>query len=280
MRIAISNIAWDASEDDAVAQLLQRYRIDAIDVALPKYFQNLQHVVSEDLFAIKRRWSNAGIEVTGMQSLMFGTSGLNLFGSADTQAAMLAHLSTVCRCAAGLGATRLVFGSPKNRDRSGLSDTGAERIAIPFFRQLGDIAKLHGVAICLEPNPPSYGANFMTTSAETARVVREVAHTAIRMQLDTGALAINREDAAQVVQDNAALIGHIHASEPQLVPLGDGGADHDRAADAVRRSLPNHLVSIEMVATQNEPHLASIERALNVAIRSYRDDPSTKGGVA
>jgi D-psicose/D-tagatose/L-ribulose 3-epimerase len=33
MRIAISNIAWDVSEDEQVATLINKYGIDAIDVA-------------------------------------------------------------------------------------------------------------------------------------------------------------------------------------------------------------------------------------------------------
>lgn len=38
MRLAISNIAWEPAEDDAIASLLQRYGIDAIDIAPGKYF--------------------------------------------------------------------------------------------------------------------------------------------------------------------------------------------------------------------------------------------------
>jgi sugar phosphate isomerase/epimerase len=145
-------------------------------------------------------------------------------------------------------------------------------IAVSFFRRLGDIAGFHGVTICLEPNPPCYGANFMITSAETARVVERIDHPAIRMQLDTGALTINGEEPGVVVRECASLIGHIHASEPNLVPLGDGETDHGRMFEALTPSLRDHVVSIEMLATKEEPHLVSIERALKVAIRHYRDN--------
>jgi len=112
----------------------------------------------------------------------------------------------------------------------------------------------------------------MTTSEETAAIVELVSHPAIRMQLDTGAMAINGEDPAMVLDRHGHLIGHVHASEPDLVPLGDGGTDHALMSKALTRFLPEHLVSIEMVATENEPHLNSIERALTVAIRHYRPD--------
>lgn len=271
MRLSISNIAWDAEEDEAIAKLLHRFGVDAIDVAPGKYFPEPAAATDADISRVKHWWDDRGVEITGMQALLFGSTGLNVFGPADVQNAMLQRLAAVCRIGAGLGATRLVFGSPKNRDRSGLGDQQALDVAVPFFQSLGDIAQSFGVMVCLEPNPTCYGANFMTTSADTARVVEQTAHPAIRMQLDTGALAINGEDAAAVLQDCAPLIGHIHASEPELLPLGDGGADHAGAAKALASQLPAHVVAIEMLATKNEPHEASIERALGVAIRHYRN---------
>lgn len=270
MRLAVSNIAWDVSEDESIASLLERYEIDAIDIAPGKYFPRPAEATSAQILDVKRWWEKKGIEITGMQALLFGTEGLNVFGSRESQTAMLQHLGAVCRIGGILGATRVVFGSPKNRDRSGLSDSEAITRATEFFQSLGDVAASEGVTICLEPNPPCYGANFMTTSVETARIVGEVGHPAIRMQLDTGAMTVNDEDPFTVVSECAQLIGHVHASEPNLVPLGDDHTNHAAVFRALSRHLPNALVSIEMLATPHEPHLASIERAVKVAINAYR----------
>jgi sugar phosphate isomerase/epimerase len=270
MRLAISNIAWDVKEDDDVAALLKRYRIDAIDIAPGKYFPSPGQATRVEIEQVRRWWQDRGIEITGMQALLFGTTGLNVFGATDTQDATLRHLGAVCRIGGLMGATRLVFGSPKNRDRSGLGDDEALEIATSFFQRLGTIAASENVTICLEPNPLCYGANFMTTSRETARVIEAVGHPSIRMQLDTGAMTINAEPPAEVVSSCSGLIGHVHASEPNLVPLGDGGTRHDLVFSALTKHLPDAVVSIEMVATQNEPHLASIERALAFAVGSYR----------
>lgn len=272
MRLAISNIAWDVDEDEAIAGLLQRFGVDAIDVVPGKYFPDPSKATDEDIASVRRWWSERGIEITGMQALLFGTTGLNVFDTPEVQDAMLQHLAAVCHIGAGLGAKRIVFGSPKNRDRTGLSDQEAMDVAVPFFRRLGDIAQSYGVLICLEPTPPCYGANFMTTSAETSQVVEQVAHPAVRMQLDTGALTINGEDPTAVLQDWAIFIGHVHASEPELLPLGDGKTDHGKVFAALAQHRPNHVVTIEMLATKNEPHEVSIERALNVAIQHYRNN--------
>jgi len=272
MRLVISNIAWDTSEDQDVAMLFGHFGVDAIDVAPGKYFPVPSSATEEDIARVKTWWAERGIEITGMQALLFGTTGLNVFGPPASQDAMLQHLSAVCRIGAGLGATRLVFGSPRNRDRTGFNDQQSMDMAVDFFRRLGDIAQSYGVLICLEPNPTCYGANFMTTSAETALVVERVAHQSIRMQLDTGAMSINGEDPVAVLQSCASLIGHVHVSEPDMLPIGDGKTDHCKMVAALEQYLPNHLVCIEMLATKNEPHQISIERALSVVIRHYRSN--------
>jgi sugar phosphate isomerase/epimerase len=280
MRIAISNIAWDVSGDEQVAALLNRYGVDAIDVAPGKYFPDPKHASSAEIARVRDWWRNRGIEIAGMQALLFGTTGLNLFGSRDSQTAMLEHLEAVCRIGAGLGATKLVFGSPKNRDCSGLSVGEVQAIATRFFRALGDIACRHGVVICLEPNPTCYGANFMTSSADTAGIVSAVAHSSIRMQLDTGALAINGENPNQVIMEYADLIGHVHASEPDLVTLGDGGVDHAVVGAQLHAWLPAQVVTIEMLPAKSEPNSIAIERALGVAIRNYRGNALANAGAA
>lgn len=276
MRISISNIAWDVTEDDAVAQLLRQHSVDAIDIAPGKYFAQPQQASREDVAKVRDWWEKRGIQIVGMQALLFGTAGLNMFGSPEVKNEMLAHLKAICSIGGQLGAAKLVFGSPKNRDRALLNDAETSRQAIRFFRDLGDIARAHGVVVCLEPNPPCYGANFMTTSDETALIVEAVSHPGIKMQLDTGAITINGESPGDVVARHAHLIGHIHLSEPDLLPLGDSSTDHRALAHAIHRALPQRTATIEMIATKEEPHLAAIERALSTAIIHYRTDEGAK----
>jgi len=273
MRLAISNIAWETDEDEEISRLLLHHAVDAIDIAPRKYFHDPMLARDNDVIKIKKWWSDRGIEITGMQALLFGIKELNLFSSADTQKAMLDYLSAICRIGACLGATRLVFGSPKNRDRSGLTDGQALDMATSFFHYLGDIAQTHGVIICLEPNPERYGANFMTSSMETANVVEHVAHPAIRMQLDTGAIAINGENIDDVLSRSRSLIGHLHASEPDLLPLGEGGTDHRKMYHALSKYFTDSdVICIEMAATGNESHVAAVGRALSCGIEHYQDN--------
>ncbi len=276
MRLSISNIAWDRNEDESVASLLKQFSVDAIDIAPGKYFPEPTAAQDQDITDIKQYWSDHGIEITGMQALLFGTQGLNLFGNFEVQNKMLKHLQSVCRIGAGLNANRLVFGSPKNRDRSGLSDELTIETAVQFFTKLAEIAKSFGVIICLEPNPPCYGSNFMTNTADTAQIVKLVSHPSIKMQFDAGAITINNEDSLATLHEFSSLIGHVHLSEPDLLPLGDGTTDHAKTFTALHKYLPSHVAAIEMLASKNESHLTSIKRALKVADSHYRAKASAK----
>lgn len=270
MKISVSNIAWDVIEDDAVADLLAEFRVDAIDVAHSKYFANPLSAKEDEIRRVRAKWESRRISIVGMQALMYGTQGLNLFSDRENRRAMLAHLDAVCRIGNGLGARYLVFGSPRNRDRTGLEDARAHEISTAFFRDLGDIAQAHDVTICLEPNPQSYGANFMTTSREAAAVVTAVGHPAIRMQWDTGTALINSEEPESAISGCFDVVSHVHISSPQLAPVGDGDYDHASLAHAMAQHLHDKYWTIEMLATADEPHLSAIHRALAFTDRVYR----------
>jgi D-psicose/D-tagatose/L-ribulose 3-epimerase len=266
VRLSFSNIAWELDEEDAVAGLLASRGLTLVDVAPGKYFPEPAAVTEADLAAVRKLWADRGFAIEGMQALLFGTTGLNLFSDPDD--VMFDRLVAVCRIGGGLGAKALTFGSPRQRDRTGLDDAAALAIASDFFGRLGDVAANHGVVVCLEPNPEVYGCNFMTTTKAAADVVAAIGHPAVRLQLDVGAIALNGESATQAVSDYAPLIGHVHASEPKLVVLGDAGAPHAEAAAALRRHRPELAVTIEM-GPAPEPHVAAVGRALDVAMGTY-----------
>lgn len=270
MELSVSNIAWDIAEEAAVADLLAARGVRKVDVAPGKYFEDPARASAAEIEAVRRWWADRGFQIIGLQALLFGTSGLNLFGD---DGRMLERLGAICRVGGLLGAKALTFGSPRQRDRGDLDDAAALAEATAFFRRLGDAAAAQGVTVCLEPNPAMYGCNFMVRTAEAAAVVEAVAHPAIRLQLDVGALAANGEPPRETIEAVAHLIGHVHASEPGLVVLGDGGSPHAEAGAALRRALPGAPVTIEMAAAKDEPHLAAVARALDVAESAY-------GGVA
>jgi sugar phosphate isomerase/epimerase len=263
-RISYSNIAWELADEPAAAEILVQHGIDAVDIAPGKYFPDPRTATQADAQRVRDWWQERGIEIIGMQALLFGVQGLNLFGDTSSRSALLERLTAVARVAGCVGATRLVFGSPKNRDRGLLTDAQALEIAVPFFRLLGERAMEHGVVFCLEPNPTRYACNFMTTTDEAALVVRTINHPGIRLHLDAGTMAINSEAANDLAQRHAAIVGYIHASEPDLAPVNDSSV-HRALGAALAIHLPTMPVSIEMRSSG----LNTLTQAITAVRKTY-----------
>ncbi len=267
MRLSFSNLAWEREHDPAMRELLNEAGVDAIDLVPGRYLSDPVRATDVELDAIRREWNDAGIEIVGLQALLFGTQGLNVFGSRDSQEAMLTHFDGICRLGSRLGARHLVFGAPRNRDAAGWEPAAARRHAVEFFTRLGEIAARHAVVVCLEPNPARYHCNFMTTTAEAAGIVQAVGLPQIRLQFDTGTVCVNREDAAAELAAHGSLVGHVHLSEPDLAPLGSLETDHENYGRAMRFALRDRVVAIEMLPA--EDRLAGARRALAVAFNAY-----------
>ncbi|WP_282254707.1 TIM barrel protein [Stenotrophomonas sp. PS02299] len=268
MSISISNIAWNPDEDDAVGRLLADLGVRHIDVAPSKYFPVFAEASDAAVAKVRRFWEALGIDIIGMQSLLFGTEGLNVFASVDVQLRLLEHLRHVFRIGSSLGATRAVFGSPRNRDRGSLPLQRANEAGAAFFHRVGEAARLEGITLCLEPNPECYGANFMTHTEATAEVVRLTGHSHVRMQFDTGSIFINGEEPAQLLQRHADIIGHVHLSEPGLAPLGTRDTNHAEMAILLRRHMGDIPLTIEMLRPAEGEH--AIRASLQFVLDHYR----------
>jgi D-psicose/D-tagatose/L-ribulose 3-epimerase len=266
MDLAVSNIAWDVAEDDAIAALLRREHVSAIEIAPTKWRERPLDASPDDVAAFRRSWEDRGIRIVALQALLFGRPDLQLFG--DTRGEMLDYLRRTIAFAAAVGAETLVFGSPKNRVRSTLSPHDAEAVAVEFFRRLGDAAVEHDVVVCLEANPPEYGGDFITTTAEAVALCATIDNRGIAVNGDLGGMTLSGELPHETVELAGGVLGHFHASEPYLTELGES-SDHAAAASALAAIDYRHRVSIEMKSGEPGSNVARVERAVRLARRTY-----------
>ena len=270
MKVAISNIAWAAEEERDIADLLVRLRITGVEVAPGKIGPRPAELTDEAVERYRAFWNERGIEIVAMQALLFGTNDLALFQGESSRRALRDYLVRIVRLGGLLGARVLVFGSPKNRRIEALSESDVMKIAVPFFREVGAIAQDRGTCVCIEPNPPAYGADWITNAKEALAFVARVDHPGFGLHLDAGALSMMGEDELEI-RAAGAKIRHFHASQPELAPLaGCGPVPHERYAEALRAMNYPNWVSIEMRQVSGSPSSrAVVETALEYALRVY-----------
>jgi sugar phosphate isomerase/epimerase len=147
MNLAVSNIAWPHADDERMAAQLSRYGVRGLEIAPTKIWQDPLAATPGQVTACRRSWEGRGIAIVAAQALLFGRPELTLFESPSARAATAAYLEAIIRLCADLGATRLVFGSPKNRRIGTMPPAQALDIAVDFFGGLAEVAHACGAAI-------------------------------------------------------------------------------------------------------------------------------------
>ena len=270
MRLGVSNLLWTPDQDEAVAALLNRRGIDAIDLVPTRYVDDVAAIDTVRLHDIRRFWAARGIEIVGMQSLLHATRGLDIFGDADTRRRTAEHLRAVLRFGAEIGARQMVFGSWRNRRRGTLTAEAALDSAAAFFGEVALQAHRLGVVLAIEPISERYGNDFLLDHEEAACLVRRVGHAAFRLTLDVGCIGLAGEDPAAVVRRHGDLVSHVQLAEFELAPLRADNPLHVAAGAALAAALPGRVACIEALQPPEMSALAAVAQCLDVAQRHYR----------
>ena len=266
--LAASNIAWEPAENDAVAKVLLAAGFTGVEIAPTKRWESPIEATKKEIASYKAEWQKRGLKIVALQSLLFGRSDLQLFGNTVVRRALGEYMMGLIEMASGLGATALVFGSPKNRQRKSMPVSEAMGVAAEFFREIGAFAASHGCVVCIEPNPPSYDCDFINTTAEAVALIELIASRGVKVQGDVGAMLSMEEDPATALKSAGGWIGHFHVSEPVLAEIANVGAN-EAAASALRQSKYRGWVSIEMRAASSGSRVEAVARAAGKVASMY-----------
>ncbi|QQG47079.1 MAG: sugar phosphate isomerase/epimerase [Candidatus Woesebacteria bacterium] len=269
MKIAISNLAWDHSEDSKVLKLLQKYNINAIEIAASKIWQDPVEVTDAKINKCKNFWKKNGIEIVATTSLLFGHPELQIFADRKAKNETFSYLSKMIELSVKLGAKAMVFGSPKNRVTNGKSKKEVEKISIEFFGKISKIARKRNIYFGIEPNPPLYGTDFINTTDEAIKLVKKVNNSNFCVHLDTSTMTINQENYLKTIIQALPYTHHYHISEPGLKPIPTEETDHKKVSNALKNSGYKDWVSIEMPLGPDIKHLEQIEKTLKFVNEVY-----------
>jgi sugar phosphate isomerase/epimerase len=170
---------------------------------------------------------------------------LKVTGPAADPAALEAYVTVALRRAEEAGVQTIVFGSGGARAVPEGFDRGRAREQIvAFCRMLGPIAARHGVTIVVEPLYKK-ACNILNTVGESAALVREVNHPAIRLLADSFHVLWDGDCLEDIVA-HGDLLRHVHvATAPGRRAPGTDECDLGPFFRALARAGYNWRVSIE-----------------------------------
>jgi sugar phosphate isomerase/epimerase len=263
MQLSLSNIAWSLEENDAIVEIMHHHGISGVDFALSKVLKDPLTATDAEITTAAAYWTNNNIHIAGAQSIHFGHPELQLFGSETERQQMIDFTNQMIVVAAKLGVSAIVFGSPKNRVRGDIELAAATEIAIDAFRQMGAVAVANNTCIVIEPNAADYGCDFIRTAEEGLSFVKAVNHPGVRLHLDTGSMAMMKEDMHKAIHNSIEYLQHFHVAEPQLGPVGASDTEdkHRIAAAALRDAGYKNWVTVEMRDGVTTPNTQTVEAA-------------------
>jgi sugar phosphate isomerase/epimerase len=270
VKLAISNLAWPVADDAAVAEVLRSHSIGGVELAPSKVWVRAPRVESGVAEAYAGWWKEAGCGVVAFQAILFGHAEMTIFGDGDVLAATERHLVAMGELAARCGARVLVLGAPGNRKRGRRSMPTAIAAAAAALRPVAEKLAPLGVHLCIEPNPPRYGCDFVTTAAEAAVLADAVVRPNFGVHLDAAALALSGEASEAALAPLMRHVRHFHVSEPDLAPVGTTtGVPHAALGRVLRALGYDGWYSIEMRGGEDDAWRETLPRAIAVAREAY-----------
>lgn len=168
-----------------------------------------------------------------------------LTGPAANEREIDQYIATVCRRAAVLGITRIVFGSGAARKvPEGFDKRAAEAQLIGHMKRWGAMLAAAKVLLVLEPLNKGE-TNIVNSVTEGAALVRRVDHPSVRLLADTYHMSTEHES-PQAIVDAGGLIRHVHTAQREgRLALGVGTEDQRAYFAALKRIGYDGRVSIE-----------------------------------
>jgi len=265
MNLSISNIAWETEKNEQIYMMMQRYGYMGLEIAPTKVFPSKPY----SNWKTARFWTEElkkkyGISISSMQSIWYGKKE-NIFENKEQRNTLLEYTKKAIDFANIIGCKNVVFGCPQNRAIKGkVTERDAYRIAGAFFRELSVYAYEKQTIIGMEANPSIYNTDFINTTKDALRFIKQVDSDGFKLNLDVGTMIQNGEDADELI-GNVHLINHVHISEPGLKTIEKRGV-HKKIKSILELENYMGFVSIEMGKNDD---LSVIERTLKYVKETF-----------
>ena len=189
----------------------------------------------------------AGLEVVGLHWLLAKTEGFYLtspeIAVRQRTKEYVCELARLCR---DLGGRIMVFGSPLQRNLlPGVSHDQAMQYAAEVFQAAMPVFEDLNVTLAIEPLGPAEG-NFLLTAAAGRRLCEMVGSAHCRLHLDVKAMSSEGRPVADIIRENAELMVHFHANDPNKLGPGMGDVDFRPIFEALGQIDYQGWVSVEV----------------------------------
>ena len=205
--------------------------------------------------------ASEGMTFVGLHWLMVSPKGLHVTSpNAALREKSWRHIEELIGLCADLGEGGvMVFGSPKQRETTGgQSPKEAVRNFSDGLAKIAPHAGERGVTILVEALPTNQ-CDVITSMAQAAEVVKEIAHPAVRTMFDTHNAVEEAEPHATLIERYFDIIRHVHVNEMDGTQPGTGGYNFYPVLETLARNNYAGWVSLEVFDFSHGPKRIAAE---------------------
>lgn len=256
MKFGICNEIFQGwSLDDTFAYAAQA-GYDLLEIAPFTIAKSVTDIAAAERAKIKDSAARAGIAIAGLHWVLVQTEGMHLTSPESAARERTArYFVDLVDCCADLGGTRIIVGSPKQRNvEPGVSYEQAWAWATDVFRDAIKRAEDRAVVICFEPLAPNE-TNFINTAADGSRFAAQFGSPAMSIILDVKAMCAEEKPIPRIIRESAGNFEYFHANDRNLKGPGFGDVDFLPIAAALRDANYDGAVSVEVFKFDEGPEV-------------------------
>ena len=228
MKFAICNETFEGTSHREGLQLAKELGYTGVEVApftLGTYAQDISPLARREYRSMV---SDLGMEIIGLHWLLAKTAGFHLTtDDAAVRGKTADYLKQLIELCSDLNGAVMVLGSPAQRNFvAPMTHAQAVDNALDVLRRVVPDLLASNVRLAIEPLGPQEG-NFLNHASEARSMIEAIGSPAVGLHLDVKAMSTEGIAIDKIIRDQADLMLHFHANDPNK--LGPGMGDIDQA---------------------------------------------------
>ena len=254
MKFAICNEIFQGFNLDDTLAAAARFGFDGLELAPFTLAPAVTDISAAERGRVRQAAARHGIQIAGIHWVLLKPEGLYInhpeVAIRQRTARYLCDLVDFC---ADLGGTRMVVGSPKQRNvLPGVSPSQAREWALETFRPAG--RRSRGAPRHDLPRTPQPGRNqFHQHRRPGDRVCRPTTLPSFQIILDVKAMCSESKPIPQIIRESWPHFAHFHANDRNFKGPGFGDVDFVPIAAALKEVGYDGFVSVEVFKFDEGP---------------------------
>ncbi len=279
MKFGICNEIFQGWTLDDTFAFAKKTGYDAVEIAPFTLAKSVTEIPSAERVRLREAAARTGIGISGLHWVLVQAEGMYL-NSPDrqTQQRTARYFVELVDCCADLGGTRIIVGSPKQRNvLEGMSYEQAWDLATETFRDSVARAEERGVVICFEPLGPNE-TNFVNTAEEGILFASQFGSPAMSVILDVKAMSTEPKPIPQIIRESAGRFAYFHANDANLKGPGFGDVDFVPIAAALYETGYDGMVSVEVFKFEEGPEVIAT-KSIEYLQKVFAPSPERANGT-